>query len=474
MRHQFNMKIFNTLMLTTAFLAVGCSERTDKSAERSATTPLSSSPSLSAQKLTHDISSKAFTHPFDGMNNSEMDTFILGKSFFRIPWVEAPSATTARDGLGPLFSANTCMNCHPHNGAGVAVNNEGTLNRELVLRLSLKTELNLNNKSIIQTNGFSPEPTYGGQLSLNGTSDTPFEGRPVVKYVYKEHTYSDAQKVSLRYPSYSIENLQYGALHNDTNIAPHIALALVGLGFIEDIKQEDILDNEDINDSNADGISGKANWIYSHESKQKELGRFTHKAAANSVKYQTAIAAINDMGLTTSIFATENCMPTQRECLKAEKARHEIDLSDERLDAIAYYLTHLKVPAQRNFEKKKEAKELFNSLTCNACHTPSYTTKKGEFIEPFSDFLLHDMGDVLSDGHSNFLATANEFRTPPLWGVGLYKVVSGEANYLHDGRARSLEEAILFHGGEAQGAKEKFSALNKEKRELLLQYLKSI
>ena len=467
------MRRLNAIILSTALLAVGCSKKKDDtSVNESATNPLVSSTSMSASFMTSDRSAKAFSHAFDSLNNEEMDSFILGKSFFRIPWVEAPSATTARDGLGPLFSANTCMSCHANNGAGVALNEKGKMKRDLVLRLSLKTDTNLNNKSLMKMDGFIVEPTYGGQLSVNGTSDTPFEGLPTLKYTLREFIYPDKMTLKLHQPHYSIKNLQYGDLHKSTNIAPHVALALVGLGFIEDIAQEDILANEDINDSNHDGISGKANWIYSHETHQKELGRFTWKAASPSVRYQSANAAINDMGLTNDIFTKENCMPTQEACLKATKARHEIDLTTKRLDAISYYLTHLKVPSQRDYDKEGEA--LFTALTCNRCHTPSFTTTKGDVISPYSDFLLHDMGEELSDGHSNFLATAREFRTPPLWGVGLYKAVSGEENYLHDARAKSVEEAIILHAGEASEAQKMFVALPQKKRELLIQFVKSI
>ena len=467
------MRRLNAIILSTALLAVGCSEKKDDiSLDKSATFPLKSSTAMNASTFTSDRSSKAFSHAFDNLNDEQMDTFVLGKSFFRIPWVEAPSATTARDGLGPLFSANTCINCHSHNGAGLAVNKKGEMKRDLVFRLSLKTDTNLNNKSLMKTEGFVVEPTYGGQLSVNGTSDTPYEALPLLTYSYRDFNYRDGSSVQLHIPHYKIKNLQYGALHKDTNIAPHVALALIGLGFIEDISEEDILKNEDINDSNKDGISGKANWIYSHESHQKELGRFTWKAASPSVRYQSANAAINDMGLTNDIFKDENCMPTQKACLKADKARDEIDLTNERLNAITYYLTHLKVPRQRKY--KKEGKALFTSLTCNKCHTPSFTTTKGDVIAPYSDFLLHDMGEELSDGHSNFLATAREFRTPPLWGVGLYKAVSGEENYLHDARAKSVEEAIILHAGEASEAQKMFVALPQKKRELLIQFVKSI
>ena len=461
------MRLLPIIAVGVAILATACSDSKDANTSASSTS-LNSSTSMS-RYFTSDSSKKAFSHPFSALDNDETDRFILGKSFFRIPWVEAPAATTARDGLGPLFSANTCINCHANNGAGVAVDSTGRVKRDLVFRLSLK-----NDTLDRQTTAFEPEPNYGGQLSVNGTSDTKYEGLPKVVYTKELFTYSDGEKVELRKPTYSIEKLQYGDLHPRTNIATHIALALVGLGFIEEIAKADILIHEDVNDEDRDGISGKANWIYDAETNSSSLGRFTWKAGAPSVKFQIANAAINDMGLTNPLFPKENCTKTQTDCLKAVKGHHEFDLTAERLEAINYYLTHLKVPLQRPFAQKEAAKRLYDALTCKKCHIESYRTEKGMKISPFSDFLLHDMGEGLSDGHRNFLAEPSEFRTPPLWGIGLYKKVSGEANYLHDGRARSIEEAILWHNGEAKKARDAFAALSKKERTLIIRYLESI
>jgi CxxC motif-containing protein (DUF1111 family) len=420
-----------------------------------------------------DTSKKAFSHPVANMNNTEMDTFVMGRSFFTIPWVEAPSATTARDGLGPLFNANTCIHCHPNNGAGVAVDAKGALRRDLIIRLALSSSKNLNNVSQTRMENI-PEPTYGTQLSINGNHNTPFEGNVRVNYELSTQNYPDGTPYTLRKPTYTIDTLGYGPLHPDSVISPRIALALVGLGLIEAIPQGAILAHEDINDDNNDGISGKANWVYTLESNSSQLGRFTWKASSPNVRFQSANAASNDMGLTSPLFPKENCTKKQKECHEAPKGMHEFDLPENRLNAIAFYVTHLKTPQPRAFEKKEEASALFEQLTCNRCHVPSYTTTMGMTIAPYSDFLLHDMGEELADGVSDFLASGNEWRTPPLWGIGLYEKVSLEANYLHDGRARSIEEAILWHGGEAKKAKDAFMNLEKSQRELLINYLGTI
>ena len=462
------MKTFIPLTIA-AFMAVGCSNDITTDTKRQTQTKRSiKTPNIH----TANTSKLAFTLT-QKLNNEEEDMHILGKSFFRIPWVEAPSATTARDGLGPLFSANTCIHCHPNNGAGVPVDKNNQITRSLVMRLSIPSEKNLNNDTLMK-NGFIPEPTYGGQFSLNGTSDTPYEGAIEIKYDAISGHYADKTPYTLQNPSYKLTDFQYGELHKDTNIAPHIGLALIGLGAIEMIDEKTILAREDINDTNNDGISGKANWVYNPETNATELGRFTWKAAAASLKQQSANAAHNDMGLTNPLFPQENCTQKQEECQKAVKARGSFDLPMARLDAITYYLQTLKIPMQRKTQNFQKGKEIFTKLGCVKCHTPSYILPYKGTIHPYSDFLLHDMGDDLADGHRMFKATGNEFRTPPLWGVGLYEKVSGSTALLHDGRARSIEEAILWHGGEAKSQQESFKRLNKEDRKFLIEFMKGI
>lgn len=416
---------------------------------------------------TSSSNKSSFSKPKLNLNINEEDLFVLGKSFFSIPWVEAPSATTARDGLGPLFSANTCMTCHPKNGAGVAIKKDGTMNRSLLLRLSHKDVYD-------KTIGFKPDSTYGAQLSLNGNKDVLFEGEAVVNYEEIRGEYFDKTSYSLRKPTYKIEKLNYGALDPKSVVAPRIGSILIGLGRVELISDEDILKNEDINDTNKDGISGKANRVYSPELNKTVIGKFTWKASASSVKVQSAAAAHNDMSLTNPLFPKDNCTKKQQKCLDAPKGKFDFDLPQERLDAISFYVSNLCVPNQRDPKKHIEGAKLFKTLKCASCHVDSFKTTQGDTIHPFSDFLLHDMGDELADGRVEFLANKNEWRTAPLWGLGLRKKVSGEANYLHDGRARSIEEAILWHGGEALKSKEDFMKLEKNKREKLLEFLNSI
>ena len=429
----------------------------------------------SSKYLSNDKNKSLLLKPIDNLNDEEYDKFILGRSFFTIPWVESPSATTARDGLGPLFNANTCISCHPANGRGTLFNKDGLESRSLIARLSVKADDSKEHKELLKYKGFVPEEVYGGQLSINAIHGVDFEGKVKIDFKEIEVILPDGEKQILLKPNYSLENLNYGALKEGTIISYRIAPTLNGMGLIELISNEDILKNVDEHDINNDGISGRANYVYSHLTKKEELGKYTHKASVAFLKEQIAGAAFNDMGLTTSIFSSENCTSFQKECNDAPKARDAIDLPDDRLDAITYYLKHIKSYTPQITKEYKEGLEIFEQISCAKCHISSFDTKKGFKVYPYSDFLLHDMGEELSDGKVEFKANANEWRTAPLWGLALHEKINGEKpRLLHDGRARSFQEAILWHGGEASRAKENYMNLPKEKREKLLKFLEEL
>ena len=413
---------------------------------------------------------KSLTHPYNKLSDDEMDMFILGRSFFNIPWVEAPSATTARDGLGPLFNANTCISCHPGNGAGFATNERGNIHRSMVFRISRVEEATLPN-DIHQ--GFVADPYYGAQLSINAVHGVLFEGIPEVNYQYHEVKYPDGDIVTLRTPEFSFTQLNYGVLSPETIMAPRVALSLIGLGEIEKISEQDILANADPDDTDQDGISGKANRVYDIRMKQWRLGRFTRKASAYSVKQQVAQAMHHDMGLTTPLIRHDTCTRVQNDCLYAVR-KGEIDVPELRLDAVTFYISHLKIPAQRNPEQHREGRRLFDKSGCSSCHKPFFITTESNTIYPFSDFLLHDMGESLSDRRTEYLAQSREWRTTPLWGIGLAKRLSKQATYLHDGRARTIEEAILWHGGEAESSRNRFMKLKRSERQQMIDFLRSI
>lgn len=417
-----------------------------------------------ANHLTTIQTKALLSQAYGNLSNEESERFILGKSFFRIPWVEAPSATTARDGLGPLFSANTCISCHPHNGAGSVYGSNGEISRSLVTRFSLKAQSD-------SKNGFIPDPIYGAQLSINGVKGVPFEGKPTLLYESVMSEYADGSRVELRRPIPGVKELGYGSLDEDTVIANRLAPALIGMGLLDQISDAEILSREDAEDKDNDGISGRANRVFDPSSGKIAIGRFTWKASAVSVRHQVASAFHNDMGLSTSIYPHKNCTSKQAECLNAPRGRDTLDVSDERLNAVTFYVSHLRIP-KPSVNKKGEA--LFAQIGCTSCHTPSVKLSDGTMIEPYSDLLLHDMGEGLSDNRKEFDASEREWRTAPLWGIGKRTLVLNQRNYLHDGRSRSIEEAILWHGGEARGAQERFRALGSADRRAVLNFLEGL
>lgn len=425
--------------------------------------------------LSSDKNKSLLLKPYKKMTDEEYDIFMLGKSFFRIPWVESPSATTARDGLGPLFDANTCVSCHPGNGRGTLYSKKGNASRSLVARASIDSNGSELHKKLLINKGFVPEPVYGSQISVNGIHGVLFEGRVDIKFKEVEVVFPDGEIDILLKPLYTLKDLNYGELHEDSNISYRIANSLNGMGLISLISDEDILKNEDVEDKNNDGISGKANWVKSKINGQKELGRFTWKASVSSLKEQVANAANNDMGLTTTLNPHENCTSFQKECLEAPKSKDNIDIPDFRLDAITYYLKSLKTYSAKETKQYKLGLKIFEKVGCVKCHISSFNTINGQEIKPFSDFLLHDMGEELSDGRVEFEASKSEFRTAPLWGLALHeKINKTKPRLLHDGRARDFQEAILWHGGEARDAKVNYMNLAKNERKRLIEFLKGL
>ena len=409
----------------------------------------------SAYDITSNKSKSILLQPIDGLNDEQYDKFILGRSFFKIPWVEAPSATTARDGLGPLYNANTCASCHPNNGRGTVYNENGSFSRSLVAKPSY-------------------DLVYGSQIAINGIHGIKYEAKTDIKFQEIKITFPDGEIDTLLKPIYALKDLQYGPLDKKTILSFRLAPSLNGLGLISEISYEDILKNEDPNDKDADGISGRANFIYSPITKKYELGRFSWKANITTLKHQVADAANNDMGLTTIYYQNENCTKFQEECNKAPKPRDTIDLTNQRLEAIKFYLQKRKTYSQK-INKNNKGYKIFKKIGCVNCHMDSFKTKDGIKFAPFSDILLHDMGEGLADGKIEGKANGREWRTAPLWGLSLHeKINNKKPRLLHDGRARTFQEAILWHDGEAKEAKKRYMNLKKEDRKELLEFLKEV
>lgn len=420
-----------------------------------------------------DVSENAFGFQAPNLDRENSLFFFTGNSLFFQNWVSAPASTTARDGLGPLFNARSCSTCHFKDGRGRAPELEGEIDHGLLLRLSIPgTSANGENK---------PDPIYGGQLQDQSILNASTEGGFTITYENQIVKYKDGTSVTLRKPIYTIQNLAFGQLAPDIQVSPRVAQQIIGLGLLEGVPEATLLEIADEFDLNNDGISGKPNYVWDIESQSLKIGRFGWKANQPTIKQQVAGAFAGDLGITSSLFPEENCT-TGVDCTSFPNGG-EPELSDENLDKVTLYSSTLAVPARRNHKGQKElkGKELFSTLDCVACHIPKLksgphqiTALTNQTFTPYTDLLLHDMGEGLADFRPDFKATGKEWRTPPLWGIGLLKTVNNHTNLLHDGRARNVEEAILWHDGEAKEAKSKFMSLHATEREQVIAFIKSL
>ncbi|OHC26205.1 MAG: thiol oxidoreductase [Pseudomonadales bacterium RIFCSPHIGHO2_02_FULL_60_43] len=423
----------------------------------------------------------AFSLPSANLSPSRRLDFSVGNSFFRNPWVTAPATTTARDGLGPLFNTNACQNCHIKDGRGHPPAPDAISSVSMLVRLSIPA--GSEHAEIIQRLGVLAEPTYGGQLQDMANPGVVPEGKVRVSYSTQQVSFADGEQVELRKPNLEISQLGYGALHPDTLFSARIAPPMIGLGLLEAIPEAAILANADPEDSNGDGISGRANQVWDRAQQRTMLGRFGWKAGQPTLNQQNADAFANDMGLTSTLIAHDNCTAAQTDCRSAPHGG-EPEVSDNILASVLFYTRNLGVPARRGADTPQvlAGKNLFYQAGCQGCHTPQFTTAAdaaepelaNQLIRPYSDLLLHDMGEGLADNRPEFLASGREWRTPPLWGIGLTETVNGHTQFLHDGRARNLLEAILWHGGEAEAAKQQVMTFNADERAALLAFLNSL
>ena len=420
-----------------------------------------------------DFSPNAFGFQAPNLDDDNGLLFFTGNSLFNQNWVTAPASTTARDGLGPLFNARSCSGCHFKDGRGRAPEFDGEKSSGLLLRLSIPG-----------TDAYGanlPEPTYGGQFQDDVIQNIAVEGNIKITYEPIQVTYPDGKVVSLQKPDYQFTDLNYGAMASDVMVSPRVANQMIGLGLLDAVPLQTILSYVDESDSNSDGISGKANYVYNYETETIALGRFGWKSNQPTLKQQIAAAFGGDLGITTSLFPNENCPPGINCDTIANGGNPEI--SDENLDKVTLYSATLAVPGRRDYDEQNvlEGKQLFEQINCTACHIPLMQTGpypiaalENQTIRPYTDLLLHDMGEGLADNAPDFDATGSEWRTPPLWGIGLIETVNGHTSLLHDGRARNIEEAILWHGGEATVSKEAFMQLTAVDRAKLIDFIESL
>ena len=416
----------------------------------------------------------AFSLPARNLSGDERRVFAVGNSFFRTNWVAAPASTEARDGLGPLFNAFGCSSCHFLDGRAKPPEGVDDPELGLLIRISMP--------GVDAHGGPLAHPTYGDQVQDRAILGVEPEALIVVSWEEVPGAYEDGTAYSLRRPTFRLVDPAYGPLPDDLLLSPRIAQQIVGMGLLEAIPEERLLEFADPDDEDGDGISGRVNRVWNAATGEETLGRFGWKAGQPTVETQVAAAFLNDVGITSPVLPDENCSAAQIECLAAINGGSP-EMTVDRLAAVTLYTQTLAVPAMRNLEDEavERGAALFFRAGCDACHTPSHQTGdasiaalSNQTILPYTDLLLHDMGEGLADGRPEFDASGSEWRTPPLWGIGLIQTVNGHTMLLHDGRARSIEEAILWHGGEGAGARDAFRALSSEEREALLQFLESL
>jgi CxxC motif-containing protein (DUF1111 family) len=418
-----------------------------------------------------DEGRSAFAQPMSGLTSQQRRDFAVGNSFFNQNWVIAPASTEARDGLGPVFNAQSCSSCHFKDGRARPPESTDDPERGLLLKLSITGP----------DGELGPHPTYGSQFQDRAIRGVPAEGSVEIQLEERPGAYADGTTYTLAAPTYVLRTPEGDPIEGVV-VSPRVAPAMMGVGLLEAIPAATLEGLADPGDDDGDGVSGRVHRVIDPETGEETVGRFGWKAAAPTLKAQSAGAFANDIGITSSIAPEQPCQPVQEACVDAPSGG-EPEIDDDKLETITFYTRTLAVPARRHVEAPEVAagERLMSEVGCTSCHVAELTTGPSELaphdrqtIRPYTDLLLHDMGPDLADERPDGDATGREWRTPPLWGIGLVETVNRHTRFLHDGRARSIEEAVLWHGGEAEGARGRFLALDADDRAALLAFLESL
>ena len=425
-------------------------------------------PRLSGGAATVFLSnSQAFGSAIPGLEGYDAFMHDLGDALFGQTFVSAPAPIFP--GLGPVYNNVSCISCHHNDGKGTPT--IGAITSSLLTRISIA--------GTDEYGGPLAVPGYGAQLQDKATTGRAAEARVKIDYTEIPFTFADGEVASLRRPAYTMNNF-YKPMPAGYMMSVRLAPPVFGLGLLDLIPEETLLSFADEYDTDGDGISGRPNYVHDPVSNRKVLGRFGLKANNPNLLVQVASAYHQDIGITSYVFPRESSYGQDQ----YDGLDDDVEIADSMLQATTFYVRTLAVPARRNVTDPVALKgeQLFNQLNCSGCHIPTVYTGvdvrlpvlSNQRIHPYTDLLLHDMGNDLGDGRPDYVATGNEWRTPPLWGVGLFAKTNGTPYYLHDGRARTLTEAILWHGGEAQRSKQAFVQLKKEDRDALLKFLQSL
>ena len=449
-----------------------------------------------AQTVRARSTADAFSLPAANLTFAQELDFKMGNGLFTRDWVSAPASTLASDGLGPLYNARGCQACHIKDGRGHPPAAPEDTAISMFLRISIPAaapdpaDLSAIRTYIAGTHPTAPDPVYGGQLQDFALPGLPAEYRLDVTYEEFPVPLSGGEVAMLRRPTYTAADLGFGPLAPGAMLSPRVAPQMIGMGLLEAIPAEDILAWADPDDADADGISGRPQIVWSRALDRPMLGRFGLKAGTPSVLEQTADAFAGDIGISNPLHPDGwgDCTATQTACRSAhhggdpEQGGFEID--QPALDLVTFYSRTLAVPARRDIADPQvlRGRQVFHTNGCAACHRANFVTHRltgdnpasFQLIWPYTDLLLHDMGPDLADNRPEGRADGQEWRTAPLWGIGLTETVSGQASFLHDGRARTLLEAVLWHGGEAQASRDRVVALPPEDRAALIRFLESL
>jgi CxxC motif-containing protein (DUF1111 family) len=419
-----------------------------------------------------DATAQAFSLPARNLQDQHRSAFFVGNSFFNKNWIAAPASVADRDGLGPLFNARSCSGCHLRDGRGrPPASGEPAVS--LLVRISVPGSE--------PDQAPRPDPGYGDQIQTSALPGVPAEAEVRLDWQVVQGAYEDGQSYQLRRPRLVYVRRGYGAFAPGQLASARVAPAMVGLGLLESVPESRLLALADPDDRDGDGISGRPNWVPDRSHGQRRVGRFGWKAEQPSVLQQAAAAFVGDMGITSSLFPQENHTRRQGGCARRPTGGTP-EISDAILHQVATYVRLLGVPARRQAPGGDRGEALFRSAGCARCHVPQLKTGEvtdlpelaGQTIWPYTDLLLHDMGGDLADQRPVFAAGGREWRTPPLWGLGLIETVNGHQFLLHDGRARGHAEAILWHGGEAKQAREAFRRMSRDDRQALVSFLETL
>ena len=425
----------------------------------------------------------AFSFPAANLTDEERTRFAIGNSFFKRNWVEAPASTKVRDGLGPHFITRSCGGCHTEDGRGAPPDvAKGEQPVGLLLRLSIP--------GVGDHGGVVPEPVYGDQFDNAAVQKVRPEGKVIVSYTEAKGRFADGSPYTLLQPSYEFSELGYGPMAKDVMVSPRIAPQLIGVGLLEAIPEAEILGNAEKQKAKGGAIKGMPNQVWDAYAQRMMIGRYGWKANVASIAHQTAGAFNGDIGITSSLFPNEACTPQQKDCLAAPRGGHgkAAEIDDKTFGDVVFYQATLAPPARRapSDPRVLRGQKLFEQAQCAVCHRPSYVTAQshnpglsskalnGQHIWPYTDLLLHDMGAGLADGRPDFAASGQQWKTPPLWGIGLIRDVNGHNRLLHDGRARGVMEAILWHVGEGEASRNQVLKMNRRDREALVKFVESL